>query len=498
MAVNKVLDLLESSGEGSMCFAPMFHSGTWQKSASGETIAASEASTGQFLAAVPDANSADVEQAYQAAHVAQRQWARLDPTSRATVLNAVADEIDRLSDELAYLEAVDSGNPVTAMKRDVIKGAAIFRHMAGLGHLLAGDVIPVSSSGLHYTRRYPYGVVARIVAFNHPFLFACGRVASALVAGNAVLLKPSEHTPLAGLALAKLTENIIPKGLLSVLTGGARLGAALTTHPKIQRISFTGSLSTALQISQQAANSGDIKNLSLELGGKNPLIALPDADPGQVAAALVRGMNFKAVQGQSCGSTTRAYLHESIFEEVSDRLVPLVEEIRLGEPTDVSTEMGCMINPQTRDRVLSMIGQGRQDGGRLLVGGTAPASPELSGGPYLAPTVLADLPDDSACTRTELFGPVLGLYRWNDVDDVLSRANALPYGLTASVWTNDIGQALKLVDEIDSGYVWINDVEFRHFAVPFGGWKNSGIGAEYGLEEPLSFTRSKTVVVNYG
>ncbi|GHE36084.1 NAD/NADP-dependent betaine aldehyde dehydrogenase [Streptosporangium violaceochromogenes] len=479
-------------------FAPMFHSGSWHRGVSGRTMTVRAAANGATLAEVPNATAADVDEAFDTARTAQKTWAAMAPSERGKVLHRVADAIDAAQDELAILEAFDSGNPVTAMRRDVAKGAEIFRHMAGLGHLLNGEVIPVSTEGLHYTRRYPYGVVARIVAFNHPFLFACGRVSSAMVAGNSVLLKPSEHTPFAALALARLTEDIIPPGVFSVLTGGAELGAALTAHRGIERISFTGSVGTALKISEQAALSGHIKSMSFELGGKNPMIVLPDADPEKVAAAAVRGMNFTAVQGQSCGSTTRLFLHRDIAAEVMKHLIPRVEAIRIGRPDDPETEMGCLISQEAVDRCLEFIAQGVRDGAKVVAGGRIPDNPELSHGPYLLPTVLVDVPDRSICATNEIFGPVLSVMEWSDLDDVLQRANSLSYGLTAAVWTNDVGRALRIADALESGYVWINDVEFRHYAVPFGGWKDSGIGAEYGLDEPMSFTRSKTIVANYG
>ncbi|GAA0712081.1 aldehyde dehydrogenase family protein [Dactylosporangium roseum] len=489
--------VVHSTDDGDVPFAPMFHSGTWQEGQSGRRLAVHEPATGVLLGQVPDATAADVAAAYASAKRAQVGWARMAPSERGKLLHRVADAIEGSLEDLARLEATDSGNPVTAMRRDVAKGAEIFRHMAGLGYLLKGEVIPISTEGLHYTRRYPYGVVARIVAFNHPFLFACGRVASALVAGNAVLLKPSEHTPFAALALARITQDILPPGVLSVLTGGAELGAALTSHRGIERISFTGSVRTALKISEQAARSGHVKSMSFELGGKNPMVVLPDADPEKVAAAAVRGMNFMAVQGQSCGSTTRLFLHRDIAARVLEHLVPRVEAIRLGRPDDPDTEMGCLISHEARDRCLGFIEQGVRDGARVLAGGSVPDDPGLASGPYLRPTVLVDVPDTSVCATQEIFGPVLSVLEWSDLDDVVERANSLPYGLTAAVWTDDIRSALRVADALESGYVWINDVEFRHYAVPFGGWKDSGIGDEYGLDEPMSFTRSKTIVATY-
>jgi betaine-aldehyde dehydrogenase len=438
-----------------------------------------------------------VEAAFGSAHTAQQQWMQLTAVERAGAFHRIADEIEKHADALALLEARNSGNPVTAMRRDVLKGAELFRFTAGLTHLLKGETVPIQNSVLHFTKRTPWGVVARIVAFNHPFLFACGRVSTGLIAGNAVLLKPSELTPLSALALAEIAQDLLPPGLLAVLTGGPQLGAALVSHPRIERISFTGSVRTALKIIEQGAQSGHIKTGSYELGGKNAMIVFPDVNVDEVAQAAVRGMNFAAVQGQSCGSTSRLFVHESIASAVTRGIAERVSALKVGSPTSADSDMGCMITMAARDRAMGFITDAVDRGAVVEAGGASPEDPELSDGPYLLPTVLSNVPADARCATEEIFGPVLSIFTWSEWDDVIRRANGVPYGLTSSVWTQDVNNALRTADALEAGYAWVNDVEKRHYAIPFGGWKDSGVGVEYGIDEVLSLTRQKTYMINY-
>lgn len=472
----------------------MHHSGREVPARSGDVRWIVEAATGERLAAVPESDARDVDDAHASAATAQQTWMEWTQLERTTALNAIATDIERHADELALLEARNSGNPVTAMKRDVLKGAELFRFMAGLGHMLKGETVPIQNSVLHYTRRTPWGVVARIVAFNHPFLFACGRVSTALIAGNAVLLKPSELTPLSAIALARIAEGHLPDGLLAVLTGGPALGSALVSHPKIERISFTGSVSTALKIIDAGARSGHVKTGTYELGGKNAMIVFPDVDIDEMAHAAVRGMNFAAVQGQSCGSTSRVFLHESIAAEAIEKITEHVTKLTVGDPTSTETDMGCMITTEARDRAIGFIEDAVAKGATIEAGGAPPADLD---GPYLMPTVLSNVSPDARCASEEIFGPVLSIFTWSDWDDVIRRANSVPYGLTSAVWTQDIDQALRTADALEAGYAWVNDVEKRHYAIPFGGWKDSGVGVEYGIDEVLSLTRQKTYMINY-
>src|SRR6185295_10415774 len=349
--------------------------------------------------------------------------------------------------------------------------------------------------GLHYTQREPWGVVGRLITFNHPAMYACARLGSALVAGNCVVLKPSELAPIATLAIAELTAGLLPDGVVSVVVGGPETGDAIVRHPKIQRISFTGSTPTALRIQASAAASGTLKALSFELGGKNPIVVFPDVDLDEVAGAIVRGMNYTRVQGQSCGSTSRLVIHESIAEDVLERVVARARKIRVGMPLDPATEMGAMITRAARDRCLEIVERGVAAGARVLAGATVPDGAALRGGAFLTPTVVDRVAPDSELANEEIFGPVLSAVTWRTDDEAIALANAGRYGLTAAIWTQDIDRALRTAERIEAGYLWINDVETRFPAVPFGGWNDSGVGLEHGLEEILSFTRVKSVNV---
>jgi acyl-CoA reductase-like NAD-dependent aldehyde dehydrogenase len=309
------------------------------------------------------------------------------------------------------------------------------------------------------------------------------------------VLKPSELAPLSTLAIAELAADLLPMGVLSVVVGGPDTGSALVRHPDVPRLSFTGSTATALRIQAAAADSGRIKTITFELGGKNPIVVFPDVDPEEAAAAIVRGMNYTRVQGQSCGSTSRLVIHQSIAEMVLGQVAEAAGRIRIGMPLEPDTEMGSLISPQARDRCLAVVSEGVAAGARLRAGGRAPDRPELASGSFMEPTVVDGVRPGSRLADEEIFGPVLTALTFDTEDDAVALANEGRYGLTAAIWTQDIDRAFRLVDRIEAGYVWVNDVETRFPAVQFGGWKDSGVGAEHGLDEILAFTRVKAVNV---
>jgi acyl-CoA reductase-like NAD-dependent aldehyde dehydrogenase len=377
------------------------------------------------------------------------------------------------------------------MRADLAKGVRLMREAAGLALEMKGETFPLP--GLHYTRREPWGVVGRMVTFNHPAMFTCARLGSALVAGNCVVVKPSELAPLSALAIGELTAGLLPDGVVNVVVGGPGTGAALVRHPSVLRISFTGSTPTALRIQAAAAESGRVKTLSFELGGKNPIVVFPDVDPDEVASAIVRGMNFTRVQGQSCGSTSRLVIHASVAEDVLARAADRAGRIRIGLPAEPETEMGSMITRAARDRCLGAVDSAVEAGARIIAGGGVPDAPSLAAGAFLQPTIVDAVAPDSRLATEEVFGPVLAALTFETDDEAIALANAGHYGLTGAVWTQDIDRAFRVADRLEAGYVWINDVETRFPAVPFGGWRDSGVGLEHGLEEILSFTRVKAV-----
>jgi betaine-aldehyde dehydrogenase len=449
--------------------------------------------TSTRIARMAEAGPDGVGRAVTAAERAAPAWRTTPARERAALVQQLANRVAENADQLALLDSLDTGNPLTAMRADIDKGVRSLSDAAGLALQVKGEVFPLP--GLHYTQREPWGVVGRMITFNHPAMFACARLGSALVAGNAVILKPSELAPLATLAIAELSAGILPDGLVSAVVGGPATGAALVAHPSVLRISFTGSTATALRIQAAAAASGRVKTLSFELGGKNPIVVFPDVDVDEAAAAIVRGMNYTRVQGQSCGSTSRLVIHESIAGPVLERVAALVAKIRIGRPTDPATEMGSLISGAARDRCLAVVERAVADGARLVAGGRIPDDPELAAGAFLEPTVLDQVEPTSVIAREEVFGPVLAALTFRTEDEAVELANLGQYGLTAAVWTSDIDRALRVVGRLEAGYVWVNDVETRYPAMPFGGWRDSGVGVEHGLEEILSFTRLRSVNV---
>ena len=447
--------------------------------------------TGRRIARIADAGEAGVARAVAAAEAAFPAWRKVPARDRGALVAELARRVAAQADDLAALDSLDTGNPYAAMRADVDKGVRLMSDSAGLALQATGTVFPLP--GLHYTQREPWGVVGRMITFNHPVMFACARLGAALVTGNTVVLKASELAPLAPLAIAELTAGLLPDGVVNVVSGGPATGAAIVAHPAILRVSFTGSTATALRIQAGAAASGRMKTLSFELGGKNPIVVFPDVDIDEVSSAIVRGMNYTRVQGQSCGSTSRLVIHESIADDVLERVAARAANIRIGLPMDPSTEMGAMISAGARDRCLAVVARATNAGARLRAGGTVPADPALAGGFFMTPTVLDRVAPGAEIADEEVFGPVLAAMTWRDEAEAVALANEGRYGLTAAIWTQDIDRAFRMADRIEAGYLWINDVETRFPAVPFGGWGDSGVGLEHGLEELLTFTRTKAV-----
>ena len=469
--------------------------GKLRPAASGRTFECVSPIDQQVICLLPDAGGDDVEDAVGAASEAAAGWAALPPRERAGLVRALAGVLRTHREELAALDAIDVGNAYTAMLGDVEHGAVGIELMADMAFQLRGETLPATATHLHYTTREPYGVVARITAFNHPIMFAAQKIAAPLVAGNAVILKPSEHASLSALRMGELFAGHLPEGLLSVLVGdGAGMPEALVRHRGVARIGFIGSEPTGRAIQRAAASAG-VKTVTLELGGKNAMIICPDVDIADAAATAVKGMNFIGWQSQSCSSTSRVLVHVSIAEELVEQIARQAARIRIGDPLSPETQMGTLANQEQYRKSLHHIDQAVREGAHLVCGGERPAGPDYARGLYLPPTVLDRVEPGMEIARQEVFGPVLSIMRWTEEDDAVAVANDVPYGLTGAVCTNDIARGLRLAQRLDVGYVWVNDGATHFAGVPFGGRKASGIGSEESVEELISYTQLKSVNV---
>ncbi len=435
------------------------------------------------------------------AALANPEWRDISPLQRGELLHRLAELVEAHADELAFLESLDNGKPVSVARAvDAGTTAKLFRYFAGWPSKFEGSTIPLSPRGglkiLNYTVHEPIGVVGAIVPWNFPMSMASWKLAPALAMGNAVVLKPAEETSLSTLRLAELVEQAgFPPGVLNVVTGsGSVVGAAIAAHPGVDKVAFTGSTEVGRLITSAAL--GNMKKVSLELGGKSPHIVLPDADVTAVAAAAAEGIFFN--QGQTCTAGSRLYVHEDVYDDVMSALVDHARRIVVGPGQDPATQMGPLVSARQLATVQSYVESGLSEGAELATGGARPSGlgDNYSDGYFIEPTVLTETTHSMRVVQEEIFGPVLVAMRWREVDDLIDKANDSPYGLSAGLWTNDLKQAHRIAAAIKAGIVWINCYNLTDPASPFGGYKQSGWGREMGRGVLEQYTETKSVWVN--
>lgn len=452
------------------------------------------AGNGSVITKIGYAGVKDTAAAIRAAKDAQQAWAKVSPANRAKHLREAAQILREHAVELASIDAYNIGSPVTIMTGDANVAADQLEFFAGLIPAVTGETHNVGSETFNYTIREPLGVVARIVASNHPLMFGAAKLAAPLAVGNTVIIKPPEQAPLSAIRMMELIGHVFPPGVVAVLPGGVECGTTLATHPDISKVTLIGSVPVARLIQKQAAET--LKRTLFELGGKNALVAFPDASKKKLVQGIIAGMNW-AWCGQSCGSTSRVFLHESHYDEIIGLVVEeLKKRFYPGDPLDEKTTMGSMVSKAAQDRVLSYIEKGKQEGARLVTGGKVPTSQDTKGGYFVEPTIFADVTQDMTIAREEIFGPVMSVIRWSgDEDALFAQVNSVEYGLTGSVFTQDIETMHRAVRSMQAGTVWVNTVGKHFLGLPFGGYKQSGIGREECLEEMLEMTQPKAVHV---
>lgn len=480
-----------------MSSLPLFFGGEWRMGR-GAPIITRNPHDNSALAEVSTADATDVDEAViRAQHaMAASGWRTMLPHHRAQILHRIAALIDRDSERLAQLQRQDNGKPIHETRALVMSAAGTFRYFAAACETLGGDITPSRGDYLSMSVYEPLGVVAAITPWNSPIASEAQKIAPALAAGNAVIVKPSELTPLLALELAKLADEAnLPKGLLSVLPGtGVITGAALVAHPGIRKVSFTGGTATGRAIGRIAADK--VMPVSLELGGKSPNIVFEDADFEQAINGVLFGI-FSS-QGQSCIAGSRIFVARSIYDRFVTELTRRTQALRIGNPVEPSTQIGPLISPEHRDKVEGYVRLALEEGGRILCGGGRPTDAALAAGNYFQPTLIDGLSNVCRTAREEIFGPVGVLLPFDDEDELVSQANDSVYGLACGIWTADYRRAWRIAWAIDAGTVWINTYKLFSIATPFGGNKESGLGREKAMDGLRAYMRQKSLYWDLG
>ncbi|GKW49120.1 betaine-aldehyde dehydrogenase [Halomonas sp. NCCP-2165] len=464
---------------------------------SGETFAAVNPYDGSELARVQQASADDVDRAVAAAQAGQRVWAAMTGMERGRILQRAVALLRARNDELALLETLNTGKPISETAAvDIVTGADVLEYYAGLAPAIEGAQIPLRDASFVYTRREPLGVIGAIGAWNYPIQIACWKAAPALAAGNAVVFKPSEVTPLSAIKLAEiLTEAGLPDGVFNVIQGDGRVGALLTEHAGIAKVSFTGEVGTGKKV-MAAAGGSTLKDVTMELGGKSPLIVFHDADLDRAADAAMMA-NFYS-SGQICTNGTRVFVDRRVKDAFEAKVAERVARIKAGDPRDPEVNFGPLVSFEHQQKVLSYIALGKDEGARLLAGGEPWDSGDFGRGAWAAPTVFTDCRDEMRIVREEIFGPVMAILAFDDEDEVIRRANDTHYGLAAGVFTESLNRAHGAIHRLEAGICWINTWGESPAEMPVGGYKQSGVGRENGIETLAHYTQTKSVQVEMG
>ena len=465
----------------------------WVSSLSGRTFPTINPATGEEICQVAEADAADVDEAVKAARNAFENgpWPKMSAADRGRLLYKLADLIEEHADELAMLESRDNGKPFhVARSADLGLTIATYRYYAGWADKVQGRTVPVAGNYFTYIRHEPVGVVGQIIPWNFPLLMQAWKLAPALATGNTVVMKPAEQTPLTALRVGELLMDAgFPDGVVNILPGyGPTAGAAIANHMDVDKVAFTGSTEVGHLIMEAAAKS-NLKRVSLELGGKSPNIVFADADMDEAVEGCHFGLFFN--QGQCCCAGSRLFVESKCYDEFVERSIARAKRRTVGDPMDPNTEQGPQVDDVQFDKVMGYIESGKRDGARLAYGGERVGSR----GYFIEPTVFVDVKDDMQIAREEIFGPVMSIIKFDDLNDVVRRANKTLYGLAAAVWTRDIGKAHAIANRVRAGTVWVNCYDVFDPGAPFGGFKQSGIGremGEYGLQQ---YTELKTVTV---
>ena len=483
--------------EASLRRQPMLIGGDWVWAASGKTLTVENPGRRVPIAEVPAGGEEDVKRAVDAALKAFDHWRQVLPRDRGRALLRIADEIESGHEELARAIAEETGNALRTQARGEVQiSAAVFRYFGGLAGELKGETLPLAHDLLSFTQREPLGVVAAVIPWNAPLMLASVKIAPALCAGNAMVMKTAEDAPLTVLMLAEICQKYLPDGVLNMLAGtGPECGHPLLHDPRVAKLSFTGSTGVGRLVMEAAAEQ--MLPISLELGGKSPSIVYPDADEDWVVDGVIAAMRFTR-QSQSCTAGSRLFLHRKIYDSFLERLAAKTAELKVGDPLDEATDIGSIINEKQFNKVCSYVNEGlQQTGTRIVMGGLPDGDAALAGGYFMRPTAFAQSDNDWRLAREEIFGPVLVAIPWEDEGDVIRMANDSHYGLAGYIWTHDVGRALRAARDIQAGWIQINQGGGQIPGQPYGGYKKSGIGREFSLSGMLdSYTQVKNITVN--